>query len=401
MTRGRILALTLVLAVAFGLRLLVLPMAWGRVPLGDPYNYMVIAKNMLAGRGMVIDDPWLVPNLRAFYPPLYPSLLALMGLVAPLNALTLLSLNFAIDVAAAAAIAWLGALCGNRRAGLVAAAAWLLWPNNILAGTFAYKEGLVTLLVVLAAALMLRSGRTRGLAAPGLLGLCTALLALTQPSLSLLPAFFALVLLKEFPSFRDWLAKMSAAAGACMLCMLPWWVRNYLVFDAFVPLTTATGMTWWIGIQPSGRWIPAPDRLLAPELEMSRLAAAEAWAWVSAHPVEYIADCLRRSVRLLLVDVGFGVDLHQMKPLQPVPMGALVGLTIAAHMVLALGTIAAAVVRRNLIATRLLLAGLLYFFLFQIWFVGAARLRYHLAAIALIIVAAWIVEHLPQRAPRQ
>ncbi len=78
--------------------------------------------------------------------------------------------------------------------------------------------------------------------------------------------------------------------GAAIL--MPWWIRNYLIFERFVPLSTAGGMTLWIGIQPGGQWIPAPQRLLAPELEMARLAGAEAWAWIAAHPGQYVYDCL-------------------------------------------------------------------------------------------------------------
>ena len=391
MTRGRIIALTLVLALAFGLRLFVVPIAWGRVPLGDPHNYTVIAENMLAGRGMVIDDPWLVPNLRAFYPPLYPALMALTGLFAPLNPLSLMSLNFAIDVGAAAAIVWLATLLGSSRAGYAAGAAWLIWPNNVLGATFAQKEGLVTLLVVMAIALILYSARSSRLVAPVAMGVCTALLALTQPGLALLPGALAIALVTQFPSSREWLYRMAIAACACLLTMTPWWIRNYLIFDSFVPLTTATGMTWWIGIQPGGRWVPAPERLLAPELEMSRLAATEAWAWVRAHPTEYLADCIRRGVRMLMTNVAFAADLFQMVPRRPVPLNALATLTAATHLILLVITVVIAALRRNVLSWVLLVC-VVYFFLFQTWFVGAERLRYHLTAIALLIVFSFVID---------
>ena len=364
-----------------------LPFTMGGSPIGDAGNYIVIAKNMIAGRGMVIDDPWIVPNLRAFYPPGYPALVALVGSIVPIKASTLIGLNFLIDVATAGTILWLAKLSGSRH-GEIAAAAWLLWPSTVLAAPLAQKEGLVALLFVLTTALTLYSSQSQRLRGPIALGVAMGLLALTQPSIALLPALIALVMFREFASPRSWFMAMAVAALSAAVVLTPWWIRNYLLFDRFVPLTTASGLTLWIGIQPGGQWIPAPERLLAPELELSRLAGAEAWAWIKAHPGQYVYDCLIKGFRMLVLNEAIPLELEKMRTPRPVPVHALTFLTSITHFALIAATAILAFKRGGLMA-RVLLACLAYFFVFQIWFVGAERLRGHMTPIALVLVAGW------------
>jgi len=384
---GRALTMATVLMLSFLLHLTMLPFTLGGSPIGDAGNYIVMAKNIIAGRGMVIDDPWIVSNLRAFYPPAYPALVALVGWAVPIKASTLVGLNFLIDVATASAILWLAKLCGSRH-GEIAAVAWLIWPSTFLAAPLAQKESLVALLFVLTTALTLYSSQSLRLRGPIALGVVAALLALTQPSIAFLPAFIALVLLKEFPSPRAWFATMAIAALAATAVLMPWWIRNYLLFERFVPLTTASGMTLWIGIQPGGQWVPAPQRLLAPELEMSRLAGLEAWTWIKAHPGHYVYDCLIKGFRMLFLNEAIPLELEKMKTPRPVPVHALTFLTSITHFALIAAT-AILIFKRGGLMARVLLACLAYFFIFQIWFVGAERLRGHMTPIALVLVAGW------------
>ena len=355
--------------------------------MGDSANYIMLAKNVIAGNGIVIDDPWIVPNLRAFYPPGYPVLLGLVGSILPIKASTLIGLNFLIDIATAAAIVSLARLSGSRH-GEIAAAAWLLWPSTLLAAPLAQKEGLVALLFVLTTALTLYSSQSQRLRGPFALGVAMGLLALTQPSIALLPALIALVMFREFASPRAWFMAMTVAALTAAAVLTPWWIRNYLLFDRFVPLTTASGLTLWIGIQPGGQWVPAPERLLAPELEMSRLAGAEAWAWMKAHPGQYVYDCLIKGFRMLLLNEAIPLELGMMRTPRPVPVHALTSLTTITHFAL-IAAAAMAAFKRGGLMTTVLLACLAYFFTFQIWFVGAERLRVHMIPIALVLVVGW------------
>ena len=332
----------------------------GRVSLGDPAAYQALAENLVAGRGMVVESFGL--QLRAFYPPLYPLLLA--GTFAPLSQPAILGLNFVIDIAAAAAIVWLGQLIDKRRAGMIAAVIYLLWPSNVLFAPIPQKEGLVTLLTILSACLILARK-------PILLGIVIALLALTQPALAPLPFVFAIAL-------RSKLRDLAPAVPVAALILLPWWVRNYLVLGAFVPLTTASGGSLWVGTFSPDAWFMEPPRRLfsGGELAFSRAAAAEARRWISAHPLDYAFHCLGKLTRAA-VGGWWAVDrVTRMDP--PTPwFTAVVPFTIALGAILN----ALAIVGAIAVATpvrRLLLACLIQILLFQIWFEFSERHTYFL-----------------------
>ncbi len=267
-----------ILAVALALRLVALWLTWGRGYVGDPAAYMTLAHNLIAGHGFGLFGHGM--EQKALFPPLYPFLLAAVGSVFPLNQPTIFALNFAIDLAAAWVIAQLARELGFKP--LLAVAIYLLWPSNVLFVSTPNKEGLTSLLCVLAAWFAVRK-------APVRFGLASGLLALTQPGLATLPAFFAILL--RVP--------ILVSAGIAALVMLPWWIRNYIVLGTFVPLTTASGASLWEGtFSPNGYWLVPPKRLLVgDELRFSQVSAAEAWAWIKAHPSEYARHILGKLVR--------------------------------------------------------------------------------------------------------
>ncbi|HEV2044735.1 MAG TPA: hypothetical protein VGR05_08660, partial [Sphingomicrobium sp.] len=98
---------------------------------GDTLNNLHMAENLLSGRGLVIDDPFNVPNMRATYPPLYPILLAGVGTVLPLSILVIALLNTMFDFACAGLLVLLGRQLGLANAGRLAAMLYILWPTHI------------------------------------------------------------------------------------------------------------------------------------------------------------------------------------------------------------------------------------------------------------------------------
>jgi hypothetical protein len=334
-----------------------------RLSMGDPAAYQAIAQSVLSGRGMAVDAYGI--TVRSFYPPLYPLLLA--GTFAPTSQPAILALNFAIDLGTATAIIWLAQLIGQRRAGTIAAAIYLLWPSNVLFASIPQKEGLSTLLVVLTAALALKTK-------PVLLGLVTGLLALCQPALAPLPYLFMAALLPR----EAWVRTAGIAALSTVAVLAPWWIRNYLVFNAFVPLTTATGGSLWVGTFSADAWfLKPPTRLLmGGELAFSHAAATEAWRWICAHPLEYALHCLGKLGRAF-VGGWWAVDrVARMNPPIPWFMVA-VPFTIALSAALnALAIVGAITVAGPI--RRLLLACLIQILLFQTWFEFSERHTYFL-----------------------
>lgn len=90
--------------------------------------------------------------------------------------------------------------------------------------------------------------------------------------------------------------KLAVAVGAIMLCCLPWTVRNYLVFDSFIPLRSVLGLQIWLGNNDQYRdsfpgWLHPIDNIAEREkyVRMGEVAYMrekqhEAIQWIIAHP---------------------------------------------------------------------------------------------------------------------
>jgi hypothetical protein len=289
------------LAVAVAIRLFALLLAWGTAPSGDPSNYLQLTQSLLAGEGLSL--PRLgstVPVPTSMYPPALPLLLAAIGLVVPLNALTLCIANTLIDCIAALLLARLARLLDAPGAAIPAALVYLLWPSIALMSPLAYKEGLIVALLLGTVVTLLEQAKRPGLHWALLSGVCGGALLLTQPGLlTLLPIIF-IVLARQFGSWRRWWAVSLTAACATLVVVTPWWIRNALVFGQFVPLTSSGGLALWVGAQPGGGvvWRAPPKSWWSlGEMEAARLAAAEAWRIILADPLGYVARCLTKFPR--------------------------------------------------------------------------------------------------------
>ena len=271
-------ALLMLVRVAFAL------LAVGRTSTGDPNAYLNLAKGLLGGHGLVIFDPFFGSAWRALFPPLYPLLLAGWGAAFGFATPAVLALGTLTDGMAAWLIERLGARLGSARAGRRAAWLYLIWPSVLFSAPLAQKESLCAVLVLaLALSWIDRRSGWRGALA---LGVPAGLLSLTQPGEAPLAALFGLVLVGRIGLWPMLLTGLRGAAVAVVV-MLPWWVRNWLLFHTFVPLTTASGASLWIGNNPdaTGNWEPPPPELKGiPEMLYGKRIQAIAVEWIRTHP---------------------------------------------------------------------------------------------------------------------
>ncbi len=308
-------------------------LAVARTSTGDANSYLNLAKGLLAGRGFGIYDAWLGSVWRALYPPLYPLLLAGWGAVAGFSTPAVLALNTLTDCGAAVLLWLLGTRLGSARAGRRAAWLYLVWPSALFSGALAQKESLCAVLVLaLALAWVERRPGWRGALA---LGVPAGLLALTQPGEAPLAALFGLVLVGRI-GWWPMLAAGLRGGVVALLVLLPWWVRNWAVFHAFVPLTTASAASLWIGNNPqaSGNWMPLPEALKGvPEMDYGKRIGAIAVEWIRTHPLGFARLTLAKVARACGI-AQFGVTrLVAMGPPFPRALAAaLWPLSLLAHL---------------------------------------------------------------------
>ncbi|MEG3177780.1 glycosyltransferase [Sphingomonas sp. RB3P16] len=366
---------------ALGLALVVMRCAFallavGRTSTGDPNSYLNLAKGLLAGHGLVIYEPFFGSAWRALFPPLYPLLLAGWGALFGFATPAVLALGTVVDLVAA----WLLYRLGTRLGGALAArrAAWLylIWPSVLFSAPLAQKESLCAVLVLaLALAWIDRRPGWRGALA---LGLPAGLLALTQPGEAPLAALFGLVLVGRIGLWGVLLTGLRGGLVA-VIVLLPWWVRNAIVFHAFVPLTTAGEASLWIGNNPeaTGNWEPPPPELKGiPELDYGKRIGGLAREWIVTHPLGFVRLTLTKFVRAGGI-ADFGVDrLVAMGPPFPrVLAAALWPLSLFAHLGM-LGGAAAKLGGRVPFTLVLLIAACgLQLLLFGVWFEFGERHR--------------------------
>ncbi|OYY67824.1 MAG: hypothetical protein B7Y47_15105 [Sphingomonas sp. 28-63-12] len=365
----------------------------GRMSTGDADIYPVIARQLLAGQGLYFDQADMGERVFALYPPFYPLLLAAWGAVAGFSTWSLITMNMVVDCSAARLIVQIGIALDARPAGRSAAFLYLVWPSVLFSAPLAQKEGVAIALILLLALVWIRQsqqprGGWRGALA---LGVPAGLLALTQPGQAPLAALFGLVLVGRL-GWRRLATFGLAGSGMAAIVMLPWWVRNWLVFGAFVPLTSAGGIGLWIGNNPdaTGNWMPQPEAWQGlPELDYARRASGEAVAWIKGHPADFARLTIAKFLRAAGVS-QFGLfRIAIMSPsISPALAAMLFPLSFGAHWLM-LGAGAVSLRLRQVpgiwVVTLLVIAGFAQLVLFGVWFEFGERHREFLTPLLLLL----------------
>ncbi len=81
-----------------------------------------------------------------------------------------------------------------------------------------------------------------------------------RPTIALLPIILIICLLIKKYNYKDLMKKTVIAAIAVLTCLTPWIIRNYQVFDKFIPLTYGMGNPLLLGTY-QGVGYPSDDKL--------------------------------------------------------------------------------------------------------------------------------------------
>jgi hypothetical protein len=182
----------------------------------------------------------------------------------------------------------------------VAAVAYGLFPWVLVIGAALYAETLFNLLTVCLCLMIVEFRERRPVAwwwwfAAGLIA---AYATLVRPVMAFwLPAGLLFALGRK----PDWRALLGMALGLAII-LGPWTWRNYERLDAFVPLTTAGGLTIALANNDVAGAAQAREGLPptpAGEVETDRAYTEFAQQWIRDHPGEFAARVPQRIVRTL------------------------------------------------------------------------------------------------------
>jgi 4-amino-4-deoxy-L-arabinose transferase-like glycosyltransferase len=297
-------SLPIILLVALGLRAAytvsetqkISPQVLRAVPfLYEPGN---IAYSIAVGHGF--GSPFRADTgPTAWTAPVYPYIVAgffeVFGTYSYNSFLAAISLNMLCSALACVPLYYAGKRIGGPGLGAGAAWLWAIFPNAIIIPfQWIWDTSISTLLAaaILWATLALDdSRRARDWLAYGLLW---GLTLMTNPTLSsLLPFLLAWLAYRASKEHREWLRGMATCVGVIILCCLPWTIRNYIVFHAFVPTRSALGMQLWIGNNEhySDRWAVWKDPLDNQDERNKYVAMGE---------IAYMAEKRNEAIRFIL-----------------------------------------------------------------------------------------------------
>jgi hypothetical protein len=268
-----------------------------------------IAWALVSGFGY--SSPWphtpIAPTAQQ--PPVYPLLLAgifrIAGLYSFASLWTAVGLNAFFSALTAVLILRLGQRDFSGTVGRLAAWFWAMWLYEAVVSIRLWESGLTALLLALTLWWLpgLRESSERK--HWGWFGLLEGLAVQTNTTmLAVVPCFYVWL----------WTSKAKRTSGKLLvlsvsifvLVLIPWTVRNYLVFGRILPLRDNFGLELWVGNHPgvyeSHRYPddfpglnPAEFNRLG-EIQFMETKRHQAWQFIHANPREFVRLIGRRVI---------------------------------------------------------------------------------------------------------
>jgi 4-amino-4-deoxy-L-arabinose transferase-like glycosyltransferase len=280
---------------AFLLRLAFVLWAPGE-PAADGIFYHAYGDHIARGWGYVDLDGSPVVRWMPGWPLVLGGLYRLFGS----HTLVAMLANAVFDATTAALVAALGARLFQRRIGLVAGGLYAFWPGIVFFCATHMTEPLVNLLLVGALLLTTIAGasesqRTARFAAAGL---CLGGAALVKAEPLVMSPALLLTLWIARRSRADFLRATAAVFLVAAAVLTPWTIRNWVLFDRFLPTAASGGIGVYLANHPgaTGGQDFRTNRELQRRFRRENLAATsiarndagwrDAWEFVRAHPEE-------------------------------------------------------------------------------------------------------------------
>ena len=216
----------------------------------DEQRFLASAARLVETGGFWVggDRAWEMPGTALFYAPfvaLAPSPGAAILPIRLAQAALLIVQAILIGVTARR-------IFRDRRTALIAFAMTAFYPFLLYYQGLLLSETLFNTLLVAGFA-SLYWWRDRGFRMDAALVLCCACFgaaALTKATLTVVPPI--LIALLTLPARRASLTIRACAVATLIYAavLAPWWVRNYLVLDTFVPFTTSAALNLYLGNNP-------------------------------------------------------------------------------------------------------------------------------------------------------
>lgn len=284
------------------------------VLVSDPRTYLALAER-LAGGMDYMDEA----GHRAFWPPGLPLFLTPFVALFGSGAMAIGMANIVLYVIGAFAAWDLGRKIFIPQVGVLAALLFTIWPSRLLCAGLASKENLTVAMLLAGTTLCLGAfqsdGRRSWLFAAGA-GFSFGLAALAQPGLVLFVAAVPIVFRGAFSvKLKPYIARCAVVIGCTVMCLLPWHIRNCLVFEGqFCGIATNGGSVFYRANNPkaTGIWIEEGEIPITklPELVQNQLGFELGKKWIRENPGEFLKLAAKKLMHLFGDDsygAAFGI----------------------------------------------------------------------------------------------
>ena len=227
----------LVFVVALTMRLIVFAIhPYSHEPYDDSLQYDRIAWNIVQGNTFSLDtEPPYEPTARR--PPGYPAFLSFWYLLFGQNYRLVKLIQCVLGALIPVFAYKIARRIFSDRVALFSGIAVGLWPPLALFSDRLMSETLFTLCLIVAVYAIYRLIEAPKWYWGGLAGTGVAIAALTRPEAQLLFPFLLAVPV-VLGGYRRTRNALVIGAIAYAMLVVPWYVRNYVVFDRFIPLAT-------------------------------------------------------------------------------------------------------------------------------------------------------------------
>ncbi len=268
---------------------------------GDAAQYILIAKNIASGNGFN-----MLPNstILASRAPLLPFILA--GIFRLFGTSYWPARIFQVCISSLVPVITylIGKEIANERVGRISAYISILYPFYVFYSAYVLTETLFVFLFCLSLLYLIRFVKTGFYRDSLLAGMFLGLSALTRPIALGFGLFF--VMCYFFVPGRR--LKGSAIILAVMfLVILPWTIRNYIVFEKFVPVTTEAGRVFYSGNNPMNKtggcirgvdFIEPEETGSMGEVEASQYMFKKGLEFIGHNPVTFLKMSIKKVGRL-------------------------------------------------------------------------------------------------------
>jgi 4-amino-4-deoxy-L-arabinose transferase-like glycosyltransferase len=223
------------------------PSYWQKSPTKDSGVYHEVAKELVSGHGFSLGG-----KLTARITPLYPVFLAGVYRVTDFSRFTVLLLQIIFGSLMVYYLYLLGDLIFSRRVALIAGVlAALYWPLIIIELKM-LTEALFIPLLVAGGYYTVASFKTKRPATVAAAAAVTGLAILTRSIILYFSAVVAFWFVWDYYRERNKRSLFAAGLYLCVLMLVqaPWVVRNYKVFNHFIPTNTLSGTVLFSGNLP-------------------------------------------------------------------------------------------------------------------------------------------------------